>query len=322
MTQRMIALVLVCFLSSTAVWGEPKQRSAEAPSALQAPPPSSASISSRCGTLEAPRCSLFLLPVASLLLPGLGQYVDGRAGWPYTVVAVGGLGGAVAAISQVTTPAELAGFTSTNAQLAGVLGTAWQTSAFLSAYETYRARMVEDLSLPSRLSPIGEVLLAPVRFDRVVRPSVFLPLLVSVGLGALDVTRAVDSRPVFGAYRPLDAPFTAGISYGAGTGEEALFRGFLMSYMNHRWSWNRWVANGVQAVAFGAAHMDFRPFPLGVRTALGGYLGWVTQQNDYELTDAIFIHTWWDVIQLTTYFATVSQGERATAFINLPPIPF
>ncbi len=278
----------------------------------------------RCGTLAQPTCSLFWLPLASFLVPGLGQFVDDRPGWPYLLAGAAGFTGMVWLSTKVT-PAELASETAYyNPKVQALLAVSevWQTSAFLSIYETYRARMVDDLGLTTKHSPVSEVLVAPARLDRMARPSVFLPLLASVGLGIVGAQAQLNGRPAFTAYRPPDAAFTAGIAYAAGTGEEAVFRGFFMSYLEHRWGWYPWLANGAQAVAFGLAHGDVSPFGLGVRILLGGYLGWVTQANDYELIDAILIHTWWDVLQFTAAFAAATPADRPTLYLRLPPIPF
>lgn len=275
----------------------------------------------RCGTLAAPTCSLFWLPLLNFLVPGVGQFVDERNGWPYLLAGVGGLGGLVGTFP-MWRGADFTSFLDPRTQAVSLIAEVWQTAGFLSIYETYRTRMVDDLGLTTRHSPMSEVLLSPVRFDRVVRPSVFVPLLVSVVLGVFAAREQLGGHPAFTAYRPLDAAASAGISYAAGVGEEAVFRGFFMSYLEHRWGCYPWLANGAQAIAFGAAHGDFSPFGLGGRILLGGYLGWVTQRNGYELIDAILIHTWWDVLQFTAMFAIATPADRPTLYLQLPAIPF
>ena len=52
-----------------------------------------------------------------------------------------------------------------------------------------------------------------------------------------------------------DAAFTTTLAYGAGTGEEALFRGWLYPLLYQKLGRRAWMANGIQATIFGSLHV-------------------------------------------------------------------
>jgi membrane protease YdiL (CAAX protease family) len=75
---------------------------------------------------------------------------------------------------------------------------------------------------------------------------------------------------------------------------------------------NFWLANGAQAVLFGAAHYNARDLPLPWPQALlGFYFGWLTKKNGWTLSEAIFVHAWWDML--------VFAGEVATSYRDKDP---
>jgi len=91
-----------------------------------------------------------------------------------------------------------------------------------------------------------------------------------------------------------------------GVGEEMLFRGViqqslykLLSVGGVRKSLSRWGSIIAASAVFGAAHAGrgFSATP-GVAFAAGLYLGWVYHPEDgnFDLTEPIAIHSWWDTI--------------------------
>lgn len=192
-----------------------------------------------CGTIDAPTCSLFWLPLGSFMLPGLGQAVDHQNWVPYS--------------------------------LAGAAG--WGATVYIGV--RYRSQM--DLEAKVDTSLAGQ------SFD----------VALSTALGAAGISTSIS----------------------AGVWEEGFYRGWMMSYLEHRWGWNRWLANGTQAVLFGASHggLDFR-------ILYGFFDGWMAQANDYDLTDNVFAHTWWDIIVTAAEYAS-TRDRKGIVFV-LPPIPF
>ena len=130
---------------------------------------------SDCGRPGDVTCSLVILPITSLLLPGFGQYWDGRTGWPYTVAAVAGLGGATAAVADTEGALVI---TEPRAQLFLLGAQLWIDASLLSAYDTYRHRVIDRVGFQDNLSTVPEVLLAPFDFRALGRLRVLIPFLV------------------------------------------------------------------------------------------------------------------------------------------------
>jgi hypothetical protein len=251
-----------------------------------------------------------------MLLPGLGQAVDGRTFWPYAAVGAAGIGGSVyigARYSGEVDYIDLPG-TSLPSQGFAVANAFYVTAGGLSAYETYRHRAVDRMGFDTeRFRPAHELLLGPVHFESALHWPVAGSLLLAGTLAGLQLA---DVAEPFAGYLPRDAGTTVFVSVGAGIGEEALYRGWFMSYLEHRWGWNRWLANGTQSVLFGLSHggLDFR--------ILYGFIdGMIAQGNDYDLMDNVFAHTWWDILLITAKYAGARQPPEG-AMIVLPPIPF
>ncbi len=191
----------------------------------------------------------------------------------------------------------------------------WEYSIFTTAREALavdgmdlRAARVDD-------TPTSELLSAP--FSRqVLRAPVWGAALFGVAIGALaahgsddgtlsDVGRA---RMLGASYDQDDANrlYTAsafGISLGAATAEEGLFRGLLQPYLQHQLGERRglWTSAG----AFGAAHLVGLDGELNVGGALfatgaGAYLGWLYDRDGARLAAPIAAHFWYDFTLLTT----------------------
>src|SRR5690606_36713047 len=89
------------------------------------------------------------------------------------------------------------------------------------------------------------------------------------------------------------------ISYNAGVGEEALFRGWMMPVWQETFHSKFW-SNTITALIFAAGHIsDELPVPWP-QFAIGYYLGHLTQKNYWTLSESVFIHSWSYVIILAS----------------------
>src|SRR6266511_517195 len=84
-------------------------------------------------------------------------------------------------------------------------------------------------------------------------------------------------------FQTRDGAFVAAFSYNAGVGEEALFRGWLYPMLYQHLGRRAWLANGLQAGAFGALHApQAGAFALDIAgSAL--YEGWLTRRNGWSI---------------------------------------
>jgi membrane protease YdiL (CAAX protease family) len=182
----------------------------------------------------------------------------------------------------------------------------------LSSYQAYRTALWTHKArfggyrFIRRQESMREILTAPLRFDFLKRSTTLWPLGIALGLHVLSMA-SVESTEGLAKDRFTwsDAFFSTGISYNAGVGEEPFFRGFLMAELREA-TGSDFVSNGLQSVLFAAAHLATveRPF---AQLALGYYWGHLTQKNNWEISESIFIHTWWDVIALLTVFQIVEK---------------
>ena len=114
-------------------------------------------------------------------------------------------------------------------------------------------------------------------------------------------------------YTLQDGFHSAGISYMAGVSEEALFRGWLLPRY-YKATDSFFVANTLQSSLFAASHLNQTKVPI-FQFALAYYLAWLTERNDWDLEESVFIHAWWDVIALSIQYSqkeTKSFGSRLT----------
>lgn len=258
---------------------------------------------------------------ASLLLPGLSQWRHGQS--EYAMAYTGSaLAGGIYGLSRIfsTQPGsdDFRG-----ADRLGTMGVQLYTT--MGAISTYHGFRTEVFSAKDRLGydflPTDEtpldLFLSPFRFDYLIRPTTLLPLAAVAVLFTTVLPNAYNERVVWGNLSAGDVAFLGGVSYMAGTGEEAVFRGALLPYLHKTWN-NPLLANLATAGLFALAHISpnrsefFIPWP----QLLGGlYFGWVTQHRGYHIGEAIFIHAWYDVIVFATYLAS-----EKTAYLPLPTI--
>lgn len=275
------------------------------------------------------------LPLPSVLLPGFGQYLQGDwTGAIYTGVAVGGYLLFQAGAAELDTARDPgANLDPTEGQESWsirkiVLGSmAYQGSGFLSAYSAFRSSVPrfqqEDgkYAFLTSEETLGDMMLSPARFDHLAQPSAFIPLgLLAAGAAYLTVDYRGSHRGSDWTFSADDLLFSWPLAYNAGVTEEALFRGWLLpvayQYTGETW----WLANGAQALLFGAAHYSSgNPFPWP-QALLGYYFGYLTRKNGWTLSESIFVHSWWDAILFTAQYVTMRRAQAgATAFrFDLP----
>ncbi|MCB0391671.1 MAG: CPBP family intramembrane metalloprotease [Bdellovibrionales bacterium] len=274
---------------------------------------------------EKPR-STFWAPLASVLLPGMDQWWEKQ--WSsagiYSGMAISGytimLGTArkdefgkseYPDLGDINDLAEW-GDRERKFILGGQLV---QVAGSLSAYQSFRTAAHSHGSkynfLPKN-EDTGDILLAPFKFEHLLRPTTYIPLsifalLVSLDYSGLDNPTSINID---------DSGLIGAMSYGAGTGEEAMFRGWLMPMFYEKMD-NYFWSNTTTAALFGAAHLSsYNQLPIG-QTLIGWYLGWVTQRNGWSVQESVFIHAWWDVIAFSyAYFNSNSDKE---AYLALPP---
>lgn len=288
---------------------------AATPLAAQDPP-------SPADTLSAGRKSEFRVPLASILVPGTGQYVHGEylAGLAHTATAAAGY----LAASVSSADLDVGGLPREGRdQFAYEAIHVSATSGFLSAWDAFH-RAVPALQeegeyefLTTRES-LGDLLSAPFETDFLGRWTTWLNLAYT-GVVAGVLLGGRDAGIEYEPFRARDAAFAASLSLNAGVGEEALFRGWLLPLFHQRFGERFWLANSTQGLIFGALHPQAGAFA-AVIAAWGLYEGWLTRRNDWSVRESIFHHFWYDVAIVAAEFLTDEREARIR--LTLPTIRF
>jgi membrane protease YdiL (CAAX protease family) len=161
-----------------------------------------------------------------------------------------------------------------------------------------------------------DLLSAPLHFEYLTRATTFIPLAVGAGLGVIILNSEPPEGYEKAAFRSSDAFFTTAYSLNAGTHEEAFFRGYLMPVMSEYWG-SPFLANLLQSSVFALAHISSNTRPLP-QFFLGLHLGSVSQRRDWTLSEAVFIHTWWDIIAFGVAYHYKRQEPKGLASVALP----
>ena len=274
---------------------------------------------------DRPRNYLFP-PLASALLPGFDQWAELQvpAAMVYSGAAIAGL--TLASASTFGIESKANDLDSRDDQVRGAtLGVQLYSAAgSLSAYHSFRSAVKSrqpegQFRFLQMEETTDQLLVAPFSFSHLKKPTTYIPLL---GLSALALIGASQNGPAFknNGYTDRDFAFGGAFSYLAGTHEEALFRGFLMPVLMESWR-NEFWSNTATALVFSAAHISSdNPIPWP-QFALGWYLGYVSQNNDWTLSESIFIHAWWDVIAFASIYLDESREKRAI-YLPFATVPF
>lgn len=264
------------------------------------------------------------MPIASFLLPGLDQWIEGQqtSAVLYSTVAVGGLlySESIEKNNALVEVAEHADgtkhtFDSRSLDQKDVAGRkyllgqlVYQGSGGMSAYHSFRTAALSRRSkgqyefLPTDETPL-DVFKAPFQFHYLTELTTIVPLGIIGTLSAIQLSQdpPEDAEYARTSFEGSDAFFAGAYSYNAGTHEEAMFRGWIMPVMAEYWRSPFW-SNAAQALLFSASHLNNNPRPIP-QLLLGYHLGYVTQKNSWYIGEAVFIHTWWNVIAFATQFS-------------------
>jgi membrane protease YdiL (CAAX protease family) len=266
----------------------------------------------------------FRIPLASLIVPGLGQYLYGApvTGAAFTATAVGGyvlyFTGDTSVIRQTELPRHSGGQQAfIGAQLAGDAGA-------LSAYDAF-GRALPALQADgkyrfvTRHAPTASLLFAPFDPKFLGRWTTWIDLTFT-GAVAVIILSGREPGRAYEPYKARDAAFIAGLSLNAGVGEEALFRGWLLPLLHENTGGRFWLANGLQATVFGALHIpQAREFAI-VIVAWAVYEGWLTRRNGWDVRESVFHHFWHNVIAGTAEF--LAQERAPGVVVRFPTIRF
>lgn len=282
-----------------------------------------------------------LSPLVSLLLPGFDQWWEGQyvAGGLYTSAAL--LGYEYASLfrdeyhekinsdeyrrlsseekENERTHGDVERKIQYGQQIAFAAGSLSAYHSFRTAVETQRPYGKFQFLTKSE-TPL-EILASPFQFSYLKRLTTIIPLGIIAGITLVSTNTDYSNNEDFKSDRlsKSDMAFTLGTSYNAGTHEEALFRGFLMPVL-HEWMGNGFWSNTTQALIFASSHLNTVKLPLP-QFALGWHVGWVTQRNEWQIGEAIFIHTWWNVFAfLSTYQIKKRDPKAAASPLLLPPL--
>ncbi len=267
----------------------------------------------------------FRIPLASVAVPGLGQYRYGAhgAGIGYSATAVG-----AAALAYWAAGGSASSWNDFprrgRDQFAVEAVHVSQSASFLSAWDAFQ-RGVPSLQREGKYEflttreTLGDLLTAPFEPEFLTRPTTWAHLAYT-GLVATLLVGGREAGVDYVPFRPQDAAFATSLSYNAGVSEEALFRGWLFPLLYQNVGERFWLSNSLQAGIFGLLHLgQAGPFTLMITTwAL--YEGWLTRRNDWSIRESIFHHFWYDVAIVV---AEMLVEERRPALrITLPTIRF
>jgi|GEM_PF-1359888 len=270
--------------------------------------------------------SRFWPVLGSFFLPGLDQWIEGQHpyGPMYTGVSVLGNLYAAANLETDASTEEQEGYRQPNEKERRVMwgSQIYQTAGSISAYHAFRTAMwsrkqlMGKYNFVSKQESIYDVVMSPFQFQYLTQPGVFVPLLIGGGLYFLQMELAKEDENIkIDGLGGSDLFYTGAISYNAGVGEEAMFRGWLLPEFREMTGSDFW-SNAITTTIFAAAHLNTVSIPIP-QFALGWYLGVRAQRDGYSISKAAFIHTWWDVLAFLAVYQ-ITQEDNKTAEIKKP----
>jgi membrane protease YdiL (CAAX protease family) len=255
-------------------------------------------------------------PIISFILPGADQWYEGQyaAGSLYTGYSVLGISLAAYQTKRIdelgidnSDPTTLP--INSRKQLVALGSQAYMFSGFLSAYHSFRSaansRPDEYLFLKNNPDTLANLTVAPFKFSFLSRWTTFVPLGIIAAAGTFLVSKDKDTYQL----APSDAAFAGGISYHAGVGEEAFFRGFLYPLLYEKLDSHLW-ASVLTSTAFAAGHISGENRLPAFQFMFGTYMDYLTRRNKWSVQENIFIHFWWDVFAIGTSMITDPDNKN------------
>lgn len=267
---------------------------------------------------------IFFPQIFSFLIPGLDQIIEHQfdSGLIYLTMAVGGLAYADNRRSQMTKEnfekEKKETYNSKDNYFRGYnLGIQiYQLAGGLSTYHSFRTAVRSRLqygefAFLKEEETRSDLLLAPFRFDFVLRKTTWIPLALATAIAIYENTPgALQSQDLRSTpLKSSDYFYTAASSYEAGISEEAIFRGWMLPALRHQMD-STFYANITQAAIFGLAHLGAVKVPI-LQALFGFYLGGVTIENNWTISESIFIHTWWDVAAFLSGYSSTKKNPTA-----------
>ena len=262
------------------------------------------------------------MPLTSFILPGLDQWIEGQYGNARFYTSTSLISGLIA--SYLTNKDKDAQDALTiipaapNNQLKFL---AYKTSELVSELSLYQSfhtavgtrKPYGEYNFLKSPESIKKITSAPFKFSFLKRPSTYVPLGI-VGVLASLLLKNPTAPSLHSSI------FSLGISYNAGVGEEALFRGWMMPVIREYTTFDN-ISNITTSAIFAAAHISEHQQNVLPQFLLGYYFGYITQKNDWQISEAIFIHSWWDVIVFLSSYMTNEALEQNNQ-VSLPDIHF
>ncbi len=275
-------------------------------------------------TVRVRRGSEVLIPIGSVFLPGLGQYIHGetKVGLVYSSLAIAGIVAEGAVSYEGDFPRD------SDDQLAEAISDVGFSASFLGAWDAFHRgipamrRQGRYQFLPRRRESVGSLLSAPfdVRFLR--RWTTWVDLAQTALVTGLILSEREPATP-YVPYRGNDAAFAASSAMNAAIAEEAFFRGYLLPMLHERTGRRFWVANGTQAAVFGALHLPGGAGPFAAYIGTWGlWEGWVVKRNDWSVRESVFHHFWYDAAIFTAAMLVEERSSATPMRLGFPTIRF
>jgi CAAX protease family protein len=262
--------------------------------------------------------------LASLLLPGAGQAVNGDYAAGATQAVLYGV-----LVNQYLKRLERPDYiaadrreddvthvvhTNRTTAVTDMYGSAALDLAFYSSFGAYRdARAKPEYQAgydtPAPQESLSDLALAPFQWDWLRRPTTLAPLLVPLylALAPVPADRLVLAPDASIERRELAARFFFQHE-GVAVGEEAFFRGYLNTTFGE--AFGPYWGLAASSTAFGLAHSGTGVQATSLGAAVfGAYLGWLQIGNDYAIGQGVAIHFWWNFL---TSMALLRQHSGAT----------
>jgi membrane protease YdiL (CAAX protease family) len=281
---------------------------------------------------EKPR-GLFWAEFGSLLLPGLDQWIEHQH--KSAIVYSGGAYMGLKLVFSSMSNLDQKGLTEDKDYFVNLssrdddlrnlmLGShIYNVMGYMSAYHSFRTAVLSQQAygkfafLPPYETP-KELLWAPFQFSHLTQWRVAVPL--SVLLVALSGELKSDFLK-HNSYNYKDQIYATSFSYGAGVGEEMVFRGWVMPMAYQAWG-SELGANLFTSVTFAAGHITASNKAPTAQFLMGYYFGYLTMVNNWSLKEAIFLHTWWDILAFTATYLDASRTKEARIYLPLLGLSF